>query len=96
MTFLSQAHADVQTFLDLFAEPHEVDGKTMLAIVDRKAGPTEQEGIYVQTVTLRVDSAEMGEPAVGQVMILGGHEYLVAGVEDEHGLTAITLVRNQS
>lgn len=103
MTFLDQAVADTQAFLDLFGAPHQVDSQTIQAMVDRRKAVTDsggyrssQEGVYAEITTLRVATAAVAEPAVGQVMTLDGREYLVSGVGDEHGLLAIDLVRNDS
>lgn len=94
---------DARTFLDLFGADHEMDGQTVRAIVDRRKAVTEsgghragQEGVYAEITTLRVASADVAEPAIGQAMTLDGREYLVSDFEDEHGLLAITLVRNDS
>lgn len=103
MTFLDQTAADARTFLDLFGSPHELDGKTILAIVDRERAVTDsggyragQEGVYAEILVLRAATADVAEPAIGQAMVLDGREYLVSAAKDEHGLLAVTLARNQS
>jgi len=103
MNFSDQIRADARMFLDIFGATHEVDGKPVQAMLDRERAVTDsggyrsgQEGVYAEIITLRASSEDVALPAIGQAMSLDGREYLVTGAVDEHGINAVTLIRNDS
>ena len=91
---------------DEFADEHEINGETILCVVQ---SPTEQEkflqgldyrgfeGVRGQTLVVHVKKELFGEvPAEGEVISLDGEPMLVDSCVDDMGLLSITLHFNHA
>lgn len=87
-----------------FGEPHIVNGRKMLAVLDdmehierEKRMKSHMDGVYVRQLLLYVAAEDFGEiPPQGVLVKLDGKQYQVADATDECGVYAITLEANRS
>lgn len=82
--------------IDEFADVHSVNGEDVLCIIDKDvtAGLDGREinfeGVFVNTLTIYVSSAEIASrPVEGQILDLDGETYIVRNVSDEDGILVI-------
>lgn len=87
-----------------FGDPHTINSKTMLAVLDdmehierEKRMKSNMDGVYVRQILLYVAAEDFGSfPARGVLVKLDGKQYQVADATDECGIYAITLEANRS
>lgn len=103
MSFRDDVAADVMdTFLasDEFAEMHIVNGKEMLASIDKYSLDTEdkaridshKDGIHKKRMVLQVAADEFGAlPAAGSLVSVDGRKYFVLSSDSVCGMYVITL-----
>src|SRR5690606_3490762 len=109
MNFKEQLEKDLNAFINIdeFAEIHNIDGREIPAVVDedifkeRPRQPYElylaNEGVYVDTITLFVRMADLGErPVIGQNLRVDGERYIVANCSESAGTLVITLETNRA
>lgn len=107
LTFKEALQNDVKAvFLNPaeFGEPHTVNGRKMLAVLDdmehierEKRMKSHMDGVYVRQLLLYVAAEDFGEiPPQGVLVKLDGKQYQVADATDECGVYAITLEANRS
>jgi hypothetical protein len=84
MTFKEQIKQEVATvFLNEqeFAEVHDIEGQSVLLIMDKdvynQMSGMNFEGVYQSTVALFIKTGTIERPVVGQIMRLDGNIYLV-------------------
>lgn len=84
-------------FLDpeVFADPHEVDGKTVMGVVVHVSSDPSQEakglGVYRSGVVLYVDERDLEREPEGEPMNLDGRLYTITRWQVEMGMHRITL-----
>lgn len=85
---------------DEFGEEHEVNGNTMLVIVDNneeiereKRMSSRADGIFLKQVLFYVSSTTFGDklPVIGNVMRFDKKSYTVTDAIDEDGIYSISL-----
>lgn len=107
LTFKEALRNDVKAvFLNPaeFGEPHVINGRRMLAVLDdmehierEKRMKSNMDGVYVRQLLLYVAAEDFGSfPAQGVLVKLDGKQYQVADATDECGVYAITLEANRS
>lgn len=87
-----------------FSEMHEVDGKTIPAMIDdmenierEKKMKSNMDGIHARQILLYVKASDIGGlPAQKRLMSLDGRRYIVLDATDEGGVYTITLEANRS
>lgn len=87
-----------------FAEPHQVNGKEMAAMIDdnemverEKRYKEDRDGIYKKQMLLYVQAEEFGKlPPAKAIVALDGKRYLVTDAIDEGGIYSISLEANRS
>ena len=108
-TFKDFIDEDLDVFfnLDEFADEHEIDGETLIAIVvdqqsnDSLTGFTREQlytaqDVFKETKTIYVKSADFYIPKVDSVITLDGQEYYVEEAGDEKGVIRIVISANES
>ena len=85
-----------------FAERHQINDDVVDCVVDKlltnEAGDTltnPLEGIYVNAVTIYVNSEDIRKPVEGEVLMLDGRMHLVNRVSDEMGILMIVAEANE-
>lgn len=108
MSFKAQLRDDLGIFFSLseFAEVHYIDGKQMIAIVDAddfkelsgRSAEIENamQGIFINSVTLYVRTADYTKPSVGYRLNLDGEYYYVTDAHESAGILKINLVSHES
>lgn len=103
MSFRDDMAADVMdTFLcpDEFADTHVINGKEMLASIDKYSLNTEEkarieshkDGIHKKRIVLQVAENEFGAlPAAGSLVSVDGRKYIVLSSNRDFGMYVITL-----
>ncbi|MFU1797373.1 hypothetical protein ACM1RC_26140 [Paenibacillus azoreducens] len=89
-----------------FGEPKNIDGETLMVVVDydliNERPHLYAEGTYLSKVTFFVHEADLGYvPAEGQEMRFGdvgkrGYPYLVTNVASNMGILEITIEANET
>lgn len=102
-TFKDLIHEDLNVFFNFneFGEMHELDGTPTLIVLDDEgskelSGTIEMEntmrGIFQETLTIYVKSADYEKPDVGYRLNLDGKDYYVTSASKSSGLLRIDLV----
>lgn len=95
---------DVFLNIDEFAVKHNINGKTIPAIIDNneliereKKAKSDMDGVNVKTVLVYVRARDFGAlPPVGYLLRIDGSPYLVIDSINEDGVYSITLEANRS
>lgn len=110
MTFKEQLQSDIDdVFLnaDEFAEVHNLNGVTAVAVVQQvvvtddllttdKSGAAYHDGLYAEGALINVKKSALPKvPAVGSSFRLDGRYGYVAKVSDDEGLLTITWAVNE-
>ena len=106
-TFKEILQQDIkQTFLNPyeFGEPHDIDGKEMIAVIDdleqverEKKMKSHADAIFARQIFIYVAAEDFGPlPAQNRLLKLDGKTYKVVDVTDEAGIYGITLEANRA
>lgn len=100
--FKEQAALDRAVFFnpDEFAEPHQIDGRTLNVIVDedqlKERSKKEYDGISVGEILYFVKAEDFGErPEEGTPQIFDGRQMYVFDARDNDGMHEIILSQNR-
>lgn len=108
MSFKDEARKDIQrVFVNPleFAEPHDIDGTTVLCVVDddviderQGIGRTQwMDGVYIDMRLIYIEKDLLPrKPVRGQLMRLDGERFIVQKVAENMGVLEITIEANES
>jgi hypothetical protein len=81
---------------DEFSDYHEINGERVLCQIDKnmigEASDTQShplEGVFVNTLTIYVDSNDIEKPVEGQLLSVDDSMHIVRSVRDEMGVLVI-------
>lgn len=98
--FKDAVQADVKNIflnIDEFAEEHDIDGETVLCIIDSdvmQGAPVTLEGVFVNSKNVYFASGDIVAPVEGEMMRIDGSFHIVQRVSDEDGVLVVTVTEN--
>ena len=104
ISFKSQLEKDLGVFInfDEFGSTHEVNGKSVVCIVDEdifeERGKSKEEqsfaGVYEKTKSIFVKMEDIEKPSIQERLTLDGNFYTVSHVIETEHLYEIQITRN--
>lgn len=99
--FKDLVREDIESvFLDseVFAEPHDIDGKKVLCVIDKNLNQSNENesflGVFINLIRIHIKKGEIPTPREGAMLRVDGSRHLVRTVSDEEGMLVITAEAN--